>query len=157
MLRADDRVDICLSDYRLPDGDGLGLLAQIRLVRPTIAVGILCAEPGPTLAEEVRALGGVACLPKQMATPDLVRAVNALFDGEEAFPDRAPTDGGRPLSERRRRILLYASRGWPDKQISEALGISESTVRNHWHHIFLRLRVTNRTEAVSQALRQNLI
>lgn len=41
--------------------------------------------------------------------------------------------------------------------IGDELGITESTVRNHWHHIFRRLGVTNRTEAVTKALRQKLI
>ena len=44
-----------------------------------------------------------------------------------------------------------------DKQISERLGISESTVRNHWQHIFTRLEASNRTEAVTKALRLGLI
>ena len=63
--------------------------------------------------------------------------------------------GGEPLV--RRDILTFASKGWPDKLIGEELGITESTVRNHWHHIFRRLGVNNRTEAVTQALRRKII
>ena len=50
-----------------------------------------------------------------------------------------------------------AAEGLLDKQIGERLGISESTVRNHWQHMFTRLDVSNRTEAVSRAIRLGLI
>ncbi len=156
-LRADGRIDLCLADHRLPGEDGLSLISRIRRIDPTVAVGLLCGETSFALIEEVRALGGVACLCKDMETDELVEAVAAIFDGDEIFS--APREEGaeRPLSQRRRSILLAASKGAADKQISDRLGISESTVRDHWHHIFRRLRVNNRTEAVAQAVRQRLI
>ena len=52
---------------------------------------------------------------------------------------------------------MFASQGLLDKQISDKMGITESTVRNHWQHIFSQLNVNNRTEAVTKALRQGLI
>ena len=156
VLKADRAIDLCLADYRLADGDGLGLLSQVRASHPTVAVGVLTGEPTAALAAEVQALGGVACLAKDVDTEELVAAINAIYEGDEVFSARRPADAGG-LSDKRRTILLYASRGLPDKVISEKLGISESTVRNHWHHIFRRFGVTNRTEAVTQALRQRLI
>ena len=156
-LREDGPIDLCLSDYLLPGEDGLTLVTRIRKLDPTIAVGILCAEPNEALVDGVRAIGGVACLSKEMATPDLIAAVTAIFDGDEVFSASRVDGEDRGVSERRRRILLAASRGMADKQISEQLGISESTVRDHWHHIFRRLGVTNRTEAVAQAVRLRMI
>lgn len=156
-LRADGRIDLCLSDLRLPGEDGFALITKIRKIDPTVAVGLLCAETSYALVEDVRAIGGVACLSKEMDTQELLDAVSALFDGEEVFSYPRNEDASRPLSERRRSILLAASKGWADKQISDQLGISESTVRDHWHHIFRRLGVNNRTEAVAQAVRQRMI
>ncbi|MFO1115250.1 MAG: response regulator transcription factor [Beijerinckiaceae bacterium] len=156
-LRADGRIDLCLSDLRLPGEDGLALVTKIRKIDPTIAVGLLCAETSYALIEDVRAIGGVACLSKELDTADLVDAVASVFEGEEVFSHPRSEDANRPLSERRRSILLAASKGWADKQISDQLGISESTVRDHWHHIFRRLGVNNRTEAVAQAVRQRMI
>ena len=157
VLREDGPIDLCLSDYLLPGENGLTLVTRIRKLDPTIAVGILCAEPNEALAEDVRAIGGAACLSKEMATDALIAAVTAIFDGDEVFVASRVVGEDRGVSERRRRILLAASRGLADKQISEQLGISESTVRDHWHHIFRRLGVNNRTEAVAQAVRQRLI
>lgn len=156
-LTADRSIALCLADYRLVDGDGLELIAGLRTSHPTVAVGLLCGEPTQALAAQVRALGGVACLPKELDTDDLVEAVEALLDGDEAFPSPVAGAGGTLMSQRRRDILTFASKGWPDKLIGEELGITESTVRNHWHHIFRRLGVNNRTEAVTRALRQKII
>jgi DNA-binding NarL/FixJ family response regulator len=156
-LREDGPIDLCLSDYLLPGENGLSLVTRIRELDPTIAVGILCAEPGEALADGVRAIGGAACLSKEMATDDLVAAVAAIFEGDEVFVTSRVAGEDRGVSERRRRILLAASKGLADKQISEQLGISESTVRDHWSHIFRRLGVNNRTEAVAQAVRARLI
>ncbi|MDE2362423.1 MAG: response regulator transcription factor [Hyphomicrobiales bacterium] len=157
MLAADRNIDLCIADRMLPGDDGLTLLARVRAAYPTVAVGMLCAEPTPGLVDGVRALGGVACLCKEMDTGELVDAIVAIYEGDEVFPEPRLAPGEKPLSDRRRRILQAASRGLPDKQISDDLGISESTVRDHWTHIFRLLGVNNRTEAVARAVRRRLI
>ena len=157
ILRVDAGIDVCIADRALPGEDGLTLVGRIRAVHPTVAVGMLCAEPTSALVESVRALGGVACLSKEMDTSELVDAIVAIYEGDEVYPEPKMAPGEKPLSDRRRRILQAASRGLPDKQISDDLGIAESTVRDHWSHIFRRLGVNNRTEAVAQAVRRRLI
>ncbi len=155
-VAANAAIALVLADYRLVEGDGFELISSLRATHPSVAVGLLCGEPTQALAAQVRAIGGVACLPKELDTDDLAEAVQSILDGDEAFP--SPVAGaGALMSERRRDILTFASKGWPDKVIGEELGITESTVRNHWHHIFRRLGVSNRTEAVTRALRQKII
>ena len=156
-LAQDATIALCLADYRLVDGDGLELIAGLRTSHPSVAVGLLCGEPTQALAGQVREIGGVACLPKELDTDNLAEAVESILEGDEAFPSPVVGAGGTLISERRRDILTFASKGWPDKLIGEELGITESTVRNHWHHIFRRLGVNNRTEAVTKALRQKII
>jgi DNA-binding NarL/FixJ family response regulator len=151
-------IDLCLTDQRLLDGEGASLARQVRELYPSIAVGLLCAEPTLTLANEMRAIGAVACLSKDRDTAALCDAIDTLYNGGSIFDDAARTgDGERTLSLRRREILVFAGQGLLDKQISDKMGITESTVRNHWQHIFSQLNVSNRTEAVTRALRQGLI
>jgi DNA-binding NarL/FixJ family response regulator len=150
--------DLCLSDQRLADGEGLELLARLRAERPLMAVGLLCADPSPQLVARARAAGAVACLSKDRDADALAAALETLFNGGTVFDD-GPREhpAGPAFTLRRREILSLAAEGLLDKQIGERLSITESTVRNHWQHLFLRLDVTNRTEAVSRAIRLGLI
>ena len=158
VLAASPEIDLCLADFRLPDGDGVALIGEIRRRHPHVATGILCAEPPAGLAARVRAIGGAACLSKERDTAGLVAAVETLFNGEVVFdPAGSPGSGGGPLTLKRTDILACASEGLSDKQIGERLKTTESAVRNHWQYIFVQLDVRNRTEAVSKAMRLRLI
>jgi DNA-binding NarL/FixJ family response regulator len=151
-------IDFCLSDYRLADGDGASLLEEVRRLYPDIAIGLLGADLPAGVTSRVKAAGGVACLSKDRDTDALASAIDTIFNGGLVFDDGPlPTAYFRSLSIRRRQILLLAGKGHPDKQIGEQLNISESTVRNHWQHIFARLDAGNRTEAVVKAIRLGLI
>jgi DNA-binding NarL/FixJ family response regulator len=151
-------IDLCLTDQRLLDGEGAGLARVIRELYPSVAVGLLCSEPTLTLANEMRAIGAVACLSKDRDTAALCEAIDRLYSGDTIFDDFVRGGAAQQtLSLRRREILVFAGQGLLDKQISDKLGITESTVRNHWQHIFTQLDVGNRTEAVTKALRQGLI
>lgn len=151
-------VDFCLADYRLADGDGASLLEEIRGRYPEVAIGLLCADQPVGIADRVKAIGGVACLSKDRDTDSLASAIETIFNGGLVFDDSLlPASSFGSLSMRRRKILQLAGKGHPDKQIGEQLNISESTVRNHWQHIFIRLDAGNRTEAVVKAIRLGLI
>lgn len=150
--------DLCLTDYRLADGDGLDLLVVLRGRMPSLAVGLLCADPTDILVARARSAGAVACLSKDRDAQALAAAIETLFEGGAIFDDGPRLHpAGPPFSIRRREILSMAAEGLLDKQIGDRLGISESTVRNHWQHMFTRLDVSNRTEAVSRAIRLGLI
>jgi DNA-binding NarL/FixJ family response regulator len=154
MLAIRSDLDLVLADHRLLDGDGLSLITTIRERRPDIAVGLLCADASAALTKRARAIGAVACLSKNRDAEHLARALGVLFNGGTVFDADMAEDA---LSLRRREILALAADGLLDKQIGERLGISESTVRNHWHNLFQKLGAGNRTEAVTRALRQGLI
>jgi DNA-binding NarL/FixJ family response regulator len=158
LLAETPEIDLCLTDQRLQDGDGVSLARQIRELYPSIAVGLLCAEPTLSLVDQMKTIGAVACLSKDRDTASLCEAIDTLYNGGALFDDILRRIGGnQSLSLRRRELLMFASQGMLDKQIGDKMGISESTVRNHWQHIFTQLNVSNRTEAVTTALRRGLI
>jgi DNA-binding NarL/FixJ family response regulator len=155
ILDRDTGVDLCLTDQRLGDGEGLRLIEIARERYPLLAIGILTGEVTGALARRARAAGAIACLTKERAIGSLAQAVRGLFEGEPAFDDAPAT--AEIITDRRRDILRMASDGMLDKQIGAQLEITESTVRNHWQHIFERLGASNRTEAVSKAIRLGII
>lgn len=55
------------------------------------------------------------------------------------------------LTAREQQILDLIAGGLTNRQISSNLSISESTVENHVHHIFMKLGISNRAQAVARA------
>ena len=61
------------------------------------------------------------------------------------------------LTAREQQILDLIAEGYTNRQISCDLSISESTVENHIHHIFIKLGISNRAQAVAQAFRVRIV
>jgi DNA-binding NarL/FixJ family response regulator len=76
----------------------------------------------------------------------------------DAIPDVPPiTPSPSPLSAREREVLGMMARGLRDKEIARLLFIADRTVKFHAQVIYRKLEVTNRTEAVSVALRRGIV
>ena len=157
VLEGGQDIDLVLTDYKLPDQDGLSLVGVVRRSFPTVGTGLLCADLSFALMAQARALGVVLCMSKALAAGDLVAAIRIVFQGGQVFDDEVAAAAGGSVSARRRQILALASEGHSDKVIAERLAVSENTVRNHWKYIFDQLDVMSRTEAVGKAIRQGMI
>lgn len=68
-----------------------------------------------------------------------------------------PSDLHRILTKRQREVLILLARGFSTQEIAEKLSISRNTTRNHIQHILQILQVHSRLEAVSYALKNNLL
>ena len=71
-----------------------------------------------------------------------------------AEPDEPPTT---PLSERETEILQLIAKGISNNEAASMLGLSKATIRTHLEHIYAKLEVTNRVEAVTEGIRKGLI
>jgi DNA-binding NarL/FixJ family response regulator len=155
LLAADPNVDLCLSDYRLLETDGLTLLAEVGRRWPTVARGLLCSDATADLARRAEAIGCVACLTKGRDMDALVAALATLFQGGAVFDADGPPASA--LSNKRRLVLELAARGMSNKVIARELGVTERTVKDHWARIFERLSVGNRAEAINRAHQLRLL
>ncbi len=102
--------------------------------------------------------------------PSLARRLLRHFQGGMAFPG-APqpsparstpshpgaTDSGRSLTPRESEILELIAKGLSNTEAGKVLGISSTTIRTHLEHIYAKLEVTNRVEAVTEGIRKGLI
>ena len=61
------------------------------------------------------------------------------------------------LTDREQEVLKLIAHGFSNKEISCRLVISESTVQNHVHHIYEKLGISNRVQAVAHALQLNIV
>lgn len=156
-LLAHATIDLVLCDYRLTDEDGVAVLQRIAAGYPTVALGILCAEPTPALAGRAKAAGAVACLSKERDVVGMLDALECLFNGEQVFDIEPPAQGQYGISDHRVRIIRLASEGHSNKEIARQLGITERTVKDHWTVILERLNATNRMQAIRFAHSKGII
>jgi DNA-binding NarL/FixJ family response regulator len=120
---------------------GIGAVAHVRELAP----------PDELVATIRRAADGEDPLHDELVgRPDLVRRI---VDGVR---DSIMADAGEPntLTSRELEVLGLVAAGSKNREISEALGLSEQTVKNHLSSVFHKLGVPNRTRAVMYASRQ---
>ncbi len=171
-LVAQLRPDIAVLDVQMPGMGGIEATRQIKERFPQVRVLILTAyEEDPYIFALLRA-GAQGYILKTAEADDLVRAVRAVYRGESALSPQvtqkvvrqiqsgAPagaTEQVEPLSEREIEILRLAAQGLTNKAIGRQLNLSERTVQGHLAHIYGKLSVTSRTEAVTEALKRGWI
>jgi two-component system, NarL family, nitrate/nitrite response regulator NarL len=145
---------LVLADQRLPDGDGLSLLAELA---QTIAIRVLLSGVDePRLIHQARLLGINAYLSKTLPPEAMVHALRRVMAGETSYPRVHP---GTPpaLTERQLEVLRQVGRGRSNREIASQLGVGARTVKDHLSIIFIRLGVGNRAEAVAQAGAMGLV
>jgi DNA-binding NarL/FixJ family response regulator len=156
--------DVALLDLRLPGLSGIRVAAELRdACLPTRAL-ILSAFDDEEYVIAALEAGAVGYLIKTIPSSELVSAVRRARAGEVVLPPAiAAMIASRHrrhephLSAREQEVLRLVTRGLPNKLIARELGISERTVENHLRHVFDKLGVASRTEAVVQAMARHLI
>jgi DNA-binding NarL/FixJ family response regulator len=161
--------DVVVMDIHLPRISGIECTRRLREKLPNVAVLMLTVyEDSESIFEALRA-GAKGYLLKRAVATDLLRGIQDVKEGGapmtnlvarkivESFvqPTRTPAKDVESLSERERDILNQLAKGFANKEIAAHMSISISTVRTHLRHIYEKLHVRSRTEAVvrSQAER----
>jgi DNA-binding NarL/FixJ family response regulator len=165
--------DVVLLDVRMPRMNGvqvISALAAAGALPPTLLLTTF--EDDAALVAGVRA-GARGYLLKGVTPEVLVGAIRtvaaggtylyaplaaALGESNQAAPWRDDAfDKPVDLTERETAVLKLMTSGISNREIAEALGISDGTVRNHVSSIFSKLGVNDRTKAVLHALRKRLV
>ncbi len=167
-----DNFDVVLLDVRLPDGSGIDFVAQVLAANPGARIVMLTvSDDDADLYEAVKA-GAAGYLLKDLAVDEVGEAVRVAAGGESAFSppmasklvdgfnemaDRAVRNVDTKLTRREREVLGFVAKGWSNRKIAEALGLSENTIKNHLRNLCEKLGVHTRTEAVTTAVKDGLI
>jgi DNA-binding NarL/FixJ family response regulator len=164
------RPDVVRVDYRLPDGDGASVAAEILRRWPETRVVMLSAggsETDDLLARAVEA-GCSGFLAKERSAAEVVSAVRAAARGESLIPTaalagllgrlrRSPKHGTGDLTARELEVLRMLAKGMSTQQIRQELYLSEHTVRNHVRNILAKLGAHSKLEAVALAARKGIV
>ncbi|MFE1794924.1 response regulator [Streptomyces sp. NPDC059517] len=154
--------DLVVMDLGLPDMSGLDAIRRL----PGVPVLVLSmSEDDPTVLAALKA-GARGYLVKLAGRSEILYAVRTVAVGGAVFSgsvaDRLTAFLTRPagpaapcafpeLTDREREILDLLARGHNNQRIARSLFLVEKTVRNHISHIFTKLSVRDRAEAVARA------
>jgi DNA-binding NarL/FixJ family response regulator len=147
--------DLILSDWRLPDMDGLALLRLVAKDYPTIARVLMSGTDDPRLPASCIDAGLLGFLPKSLDPKEMVSIISRMLMGDSWFPARSGAQ--RMLTPRQTQVLEGIAAGQTNKHLARSIGITERTVKHHLTAIFARLGTTRRAEAVSRAVAEGLI
>jgi DNA-binding NarL/FixJ family response regulator len=154
--------DVLLMDLRLPCMSGVDAIRAIRKSHPKIRFIVLTTYDGDEDIHRALEAGAQAYLLKGMSHNDLVNAIRKVHAGLKYIPASVSKSlAERPphseLSARELEVLELIVKGRSNREIGEALGISEATVKWHVNLILSRLNVSDRTQATVAALQRGIV
>lgn len=153
--------DVLVMDMHLPDQDGPQLADAIRRQWPSIRVLALSSFADRTLVQRALDAGVAGYLLKDVAPEALADSVKRVARGlrtvDASLEPWARDRRHAGLSAREIDVLAGLGRGLSNKEIAEALFITEKTVKSHVSHILMKLGAKDRTQAVLEGLRRHLI
>jgi len=157
----------------MPGVDGIEATKQIKALYPDVAVLILTAYDDDQFVFGLLEAGAAGYLLKSVRGRELVDAVRQVYAGESvlhpsiarkvlnrfvpAVDKAAGEKQSEVLSERETEVLRLATRGLSNQEIADELFLSLRTVQAHLGHIFNKLQVSSRTEAVVRALKEGWV
>jgi DNA-binding NarL/FixJ family response regulator len=156
------RPDIVLVDLRMPTMGGREVITAIQKTAPDARVIVLTSFDGDEDIFRAVQAGARGYLLKSCPPEDLVEAVRVVHAGGRLL---APAVAARlaervnspSLTAREVSVLELVAKGLSNKEIGGALFLAEDTVKNHLKHIYAKLDVSDRTEAVLVAVQRGII
>jgi DNA-binding NarL/FixJ family response regulator len=167
------RPDVALLDLRMPRRDGVGVLEGLRSARVSLPCLMLTTFDDPDALLRAMRAGAKGWLLKDAPFDELASAIGDVAAGRSRFQPamteglvrgfdalgvsvEAATDPER-LTEREVEVLRLMAGGYANKEIADALEVTERTVKNHVSSVLAKLGVRDRTRAVLKALERRLL
>jgi DNA-binding NarL/FixJ family response regulator len=160
--------DVVLMDVHLPGESGIACTARLKEALPGVQVIMLTVYRNQELIFQALQAGALGYLLKRSSPAELLGAIAEVRSGGapmtseiarmvvEAFQKKpANVTAGDSLTNRESEILALLSEGLSNKEIADRVNISYDTVRAHLRHIYEKLHVRGRTEAVRMYLKSS--
>ncbi len=167
------RPDVAIVDIAMPRLDGIEATKRIKERCSLVTVLILSAYDDDQFVFSLLEAGAAGYLLKTVRSGDLINAVRAVHGGESVLHPAvakkvlnrfvgggekvASARAAEVLSDREKEIVRLATQGLSNAEIAKELCLSIRTVQGHLGHIFNKLQVSSRTEAVVRALKEGWV
>ena len=156
------RPDVALVDLRLPDMSGFDLIKKIRDKSPNARIIVLSSHEGDADIQRALEAGAQGYVAKGIVREELLATIRSVHAGKRRLPAAvaqtlAEHMADEPISPRELEVLSLMAAGKRNKEIASELSIAEDTVKMHVRNILSKLQVSDRTEAVTVALRRGII
>ena len=164
------RPDVALMDVKLQGLNGIEATRAITAANPGTKVLVLSMHDNQDTVIGAVAAGAAGFLPKNVDREELVRAIHAVAEGKgflhpevtRPFLDRMGLMAQEAMSrerltDREQSVLQELAEGKSTREIAKALVVAEETVKSHLAHIYQKLGVADRVQAVAVALRRGLV
>ena len=160
--------DVVIMDINLPGMNGIECIRQLKEKSPRTQFMMFTVYENDEKVFEALKAGASGYLLKNTGLVQLIESLKELHNGGSPMSaniarklvtvfrrEQKETANIEALSNRENEILQLLSKGLLYKEIADQLSISVSTVRQHIHHIYEKLHVQNRTEAINKAFGKN--
>jgi DNA-binding NarL/FixJ family response regulator len=154
--------NVTLIDLQMPGMSGIDAIAAIRAEDPKARIIVLTTYAGDVLAQRSLKAGASAYVLKGLVRKELLETIRAVHRGlrriqADVAAQLANHTGDASLTAREIEVLTLAAAGNSNKLIAEQLAINDETAKGHMKNIFAKLGASDRTHAVTLALRRGII
>lgn len=154
--------DVTLMDLRMPNMDGIEAVKQIRKLDPEARIIALTSYDGDQEIYRALEAGVRGYILKETVHTEIVRAIRVVQAGKRLMPPEVAERLSEhfpqaALTPREVEVLQYVAQGYGNKEIGERLGTAAGTVKMHLQNILSKLGASDRTHAVTLAIRRGII
>jgi DNA-binding NarL/FixJ family response regulator len=156
------RPDVTLMDLRMPDMNGIDAIAAIRAEAPNARIIVLTTYAGDVQAAAALKAGAAGYLLKSLLRKELLETIRVVHSGKRRVPPEVAAEiaehvADDALTGREIEVLRRVAAGKSNKLIAAELDISEGTVKTHMRSILPKLDASDRTHAVTIALKRGIL
>lgn len=156
------RPDVTLMDLQMPGMGGVAAIRAIRAQHPRARILVLTTYDGDAQAAEALRAGAAGFLLKTTLRRELLETIRTIHAGRRHVPAAIAQEialhaGDEALSAREHAVLTLVARGLANKEVAWELGVAEDTIKTHLKNIFAKLGVSDRTLAVTTAMRRGIL
>jgi DNA-binding NarL/FixJ family response regulator len=156
------RPDVTLMDLRMPGMDGIEATKEIRQIDPEAKIIALTSYDGDQEIYRALEAGVRGYILKESVHTEIVRAIRVVHSGKRLMPPEVAERLSEhfpqvALTPREIEVLQYVAKGFGNKEIGVRLGTAAGTVKMHLQNILSKLGASDRTHAVTLAIRRGII